>query len=328
MSSSNKKSGSAQVPYPAFGDVKMFARVAAFSIAALIVVLPPPPYGGIGVLADADASVAVNLPAAAPNEDKIFKASLSGANLLNTSVQGGGTSPANLPGDDTTTQPKLAAFDRQDPPVTRPAPAEPFSLDTMPWFSGDIFEKWNSIKTAIEAEHDILTHCRQDMQDCPAAQKFLTVIAAGLTQTGRARVGVINRAINLAIEHMSDLEQWGVDERWSPPLETFATGRGDCEDYAIAKFVALVEAGISPEDVRLVIVRDQTANDGHAITAVHVDDGWVLLDNRWLALVDDDKMRRMVPLFVIDHDGVRTYLRSPASPAALASASLAIPLAN
>ncbi len=317
----------------------MFARVTAFSIAALIVVLPPPPYGGIGVLADADASVALNLPAAASNEDKtfeakifetkIFKASLSGANLLNTSVQGGGTSPANLPRDDTTTQPKLAAFDRQDPPVTRPAPADPFSLDTMPWFSGDIFEKWNSIKAAIEAEHAILAHCRQDMQDCPpAARKFLAVIAAGLAQTGRARVGVINRAINLAIEHMSDLEQWGVDERWSPPLETFATGRGDCEDYAIAKFVALVEAGIPPEEVRLVIVRDQAANDGHAIAAVHIDDGWVLLDNRWLALVDDDKMRRMVPLFVIDHDGVRTYLRSPASPAALASASLAIPLAN
>jgi predicted transglutaminase-like cysteine proteinase len=327
MSSSNKKSGSAQAPYPAFGDVKMFARVAAFSIAALMVVLPTPPYGGIGVLADADASVAVILPAAAPNKDEISKASLSGANLLNTSVQGSGTSPANLPRDDTTTQPKLAAFDRQDPPVTRPA--EPFSLNTMPWFSADIFEKWNSIKAAIEAEHDILAHCREDMQDCPpAARKFLMVIAAGLAQTGRARVGVINRAVNLAIEHMSDLEQWGVDERWSAPLETFATGRGDCEDYAIAKFVALVEAGIPPEDVRLVIVRDQAANDGHAITAVHIDDGWVLLDNRWLALVDDDKMRRMVPLFVIDHDGVRTYLRSPAGAAALASASLAIPLAN
>jgi predicted transglutaminase-like cysteine proteinase len=327
----------------------MFARVAALSIAALMVVLPSPPCGSGGVLADADASVAVNLPAAAPNEDEtseaeIFEtktssaslsvaspsvASLSDVNLLNAGVQGAGASPANLPRNDTTTQPKLAAFDRQEPPVTRPAPAEPFSRDTMPWFSGDIFEKWNSIKAAIDAEHDILAHCREDMQDCPrAARKFLTVIAAGLAQTGRARIGVINRAINLAIEHMSDLEQWGVDERWSPPLETFATGRGDCEDYAIAKFVALVEAGIPPEDVRLVIVRDRAANDGHAVAAVHVDDGWVLLDNRWLALVDDDKMRRMVPLFVIDHDGVRTYLRSPAGAAALASASLAMPLAN
>lgn len=328
----------------------MLAHVAALGIAALLVVLPPPSRDHIGGLADGGASVAVNLPAAAPNgvktpeartfepeisEAKIVGANLSGPNHLEASIPGTDTSPANLPGDDTAAQlklaaqPKLAALDRQDPPATRAAPAEPFGLATMPWFSGDIFEKWNTVKTAIGAERDILARCRDDMQDCPpAAQKFLAVIAAGLVQTGRARIGTINRAINLAIEHMSDLEQWGVAERWSPPLETFATGRGDCEDYAIAKFVALMEAGVPPEDVRLVVVRDRTANDGHAIAAVHVGDGWVLLDNRWLALVDDDKMRRMVPLFVIDRDGVRTYLRSPAGTAALASASLAIPPAN
>ena len=40
------------------------------------------------------------------------------------------------------------------------------------------------------------------------------------------------------------MAQWGVPDRWSPPLETLATGRGDCEDYAIAKYVALTAAGI------------------------------------------------------------------------------------
>ncbi len=225
-------------------------------------------------------------------------------------------------------QPKLAALNRQDPPVMRPAPREPFGLNSMPWFSGDIFERWTNVNAAINADRNVLARCREDMRDCPpAARKFLAVIATGLQQTGRARVGVINRAINLAIEQMSDLEQWGVDERWSPPLETFATGRGDCEDYAIAKFVALIEAGVPTEDVRLVIVRDRATNDGHAVAAVHVDDGWVLLDNRWLTLVDDNKMQRMVPLFVIDQSGVRTYLRTP-NTAAMASASLGTPLAN
>ena len=44
---------------------------------------------------------------------------------------------------------------------------------------------------------------------------------------------------------MSDLAQWGVIDRWSAPLETFTTGRGDCEDYAIAKYVALTAAGVA-----------------------------------------------------------------------------------
>jgi hypothetical protein len=64
---------------------------------------------------------------------------------------------------------------------------------------------------------------------------------------GRAQIGEINRAINLAIHPMSDLAQYGEIDVWSSPLLTFTTGSGDCEDYAIAKFVALRQAGISPE---------------------------------------------------------------------------------
>ena len=41
----------------------------------------------------------------------------------------------------------------------------------------------------------------------------------------------------------SDFTQHGEADRWSAPLATFATAKGDCEDYAIAKYVALREAG-------------------------------------------------------------------------------------
>ena len=112
---------------------------------------------------------------------------------------------------------------------------------------------------------------------------------------------MINRAINLAIRPMSDRAQWGVPDRWSAPL---ATGRGDCEDYAIAKYVALKWAGMADSDVRLVIVRNLVAGEDHAIVAVHLDDSWITLDNRWLALVKDVEMRRIIPLFVLDKDGV------------------------
>ena len=159
---------------------------------------------------------------------------------------------------------------------------------------------------------DILARCRQNMKDCPsAAQKFLAIVADGRARTGRARIGEINRAINLSIKPMSDLKQWGVDERWSAPLETLTTGSGDCEDYAIAKYVALTAAGAAPEDVKLVIVRDLAVGDGHVVVAAHVDGSWIVLDNGWLTLVEDNKMRRMSPLFVIDHTGDRAYVRLP-----------------
>ena len=37
--------------------------------------------------------------------------------------------------------------------------------------------------------------------------------------------------------------------------ETFATGKGDCEDYAIAKYVVLTAAGFPRDDLRLLDLR-------------------------------------------------------------------------
>jgi hypothetical protein len=60
----------------------------------------------------------------------------------------------------------------------------------------------------------------------------------------------------------------GVPDRWSSPLETLTTGRGDCEDYAIVKYVALLNVGIKRQDVKLVLVHDllrqrEPCNYGH-----------------------------------------------------------------
>jgi predicted transglutaminase-like cysteine proteinase len=107
---------------------------------------------------------------------------------------------------------------------------------------------------------------------------------------------------------MSDLAQWGVEDRWTAPLATLTTGFGDCEDYAIAKYVALVEAGVAAEDVRLIIARDLVRGGGHAVVAVRLDGRWIMLDNRWQALADDGEMRRLIPLFVLDREGVKQFV--------------------
>jgi predicted transglutaminase-like cysteine proteinase len=171
--------------------------------------------------------------------------------------------------------------------------AEPFGVATMP---------------DIGQESEVLARCRDNTKPCPpAAQKFLAVVAEGRAHAGRARIGVINRAINLAIRPTSDLAQWGVEDRWSSPLVTLGSGRGDCEDYAIAKYVALREAGVDENDVRLVIVRDLASGNDHAVVTTRIDDKWIVLDNRRLTLVEDVEMPRVRPLFVLDHAGVKQF---------------------
>ena len=194
------------------------------------------------------------------------------------------------------------------PTELRPVVAGPFGLVAVPVTGGGVVDKWNGVVAEIGQESGILARCRDDAKLCPpAAQKFLAVIAEGRANDGRARVGVINRAINLAIRPTSDLSQWGVEDRWSAPLVTLGSGRGDCEDYAIAKYVALREAGVDENDLRLVIVRDLLSGNDHAVVTARVEEKWIVLDNRRLALVEDIEMPRMRPLFVLDHAGVKQF---------------------
>jgi predicted transglutaminase-like cysteine proteinase len=128
---------------------------------------------------------------------------------------------------------------------------------------------------------------------------------------GRARLGEINRAVNLAIHPVSDLAQFGQIDVWSSPLVTFYRGAGDCEDYAIAKFVALRMAGIPSEDLRIVVMADTLSGEGHAVAAVRLDGHWLILDNRRMAMMEDIAVRNYRALFVIDQSGVMKYSDTP-----------------
>lgn len=206
-------------------------------------------------------------------------------------------------------------------------PGEPFGND---WIAADnpyLSTKWNDVEALIHANRETLAQCRIHRTTCSsAAGRFIAVVDQGHGRMGLARIGVINRAVNLAVAPMSDMEQWGVEGHWSPPLETFATGRGDCKDYAIAKYVALMEAGIAEADLRLVIVHIQTTNEYHAITAVRFEGQWIMLDNRSMMLVRDREMPLVTPLFVLDQDGIK-HVAPMANPAKGVSASSIMPAA-
>jgi predicted transglutaminase-like cysteine proteinase len=207
-------------------------------------------------------------------------------------------------------QMNVAAIDPGTALREQPAPGL-FGLDSVAVARGEILTKWNRVAADIAADRDVLRRCREAAETCPAsAQTLLAIIAEGQAREGRARIGTINRAINLAIKPMSDLAQWGVVDRWSAPLETLGSGRGDCEDYAIAKYVALGEAGMSENDLRLVIVRDVGFGEDHAILAVRDGEKWLLLDNRRPVLLEDGELQRVEPLFALNGDGVREFKSS------------------
>jgi predicted transglutaminase-like cysteine proteinase len=193
-------------------------------------------------------------------------------------------------------------------------PAEPFGLFATRIDWGGIVTKWLAVLQRLDDERVQLALCDGDREHCAsdAALKFLAIVDSARQREGRARLGEINRAVNLAIHPMSDLAQFGEVDVWSSPLITFYRGAGDCEDYAIAKFVGLRMAGIPAEDLRIVVMADLMRGEGHAVAVVRFGGHWLILDNRRMAIMEDVSVRNYRPLFVIDQSGVMKYSEVPA----------------
>jgi predicted transglutaminase-like cysteine proteinase len=203
---------------------------------------------------------------------------------------------------------RSAATAPSEPPARNDAhAAQLFGMETEPVAAGELPEKWHHVEAAMAQDFAVVAQCNAN-ETCPvAAQRLIDISARGAGRSGRARVGLINRAADLAISPASDEMQWGVADHWSDPFETLRSNRGDCEDYAILKYAALLEAGIPKDDVKIVILKNFFPNEDHAAVATRVDGQWLILDNRTLTLVRDTDVTRAMPEFVLDHEGVKRF---------------------
>jgi predicted transglutaminase-like cysteine proteinase len=85
----------------------------------------------------------------------------------------------------------------------------------------------------------------------------------------------INKWVNDTVKPITDLEHWGVVERWNYPDD----GYGDCEDYVLLKRRMLMQSGWPRQALLITVVRDKRG-DGHAVLTVKTDKGEFILDNQ------------------------------------------------
>jgi predicted transglutaminase-like cysteine proteinase len=89
-----------------------------------------------------------------------------------------------------------------------------------------------------------------------AGAKALQVLWASLVARDElTKLAAVNEFFNRRVVFGTDQEVWGVEDYWASPLEMLGKGRGDCEDYVIGKYFALLVAGLPVAKLRLVYVR-------------------------------------------------------------------------
>jgi len=209
-----------------------------------------------------------------------------------------------------------------------PAGKAPFGVVAFRAPEGILWRKWRRIEADMAKEHAVLQHCRTNPKTCPPnAAQFLQLITAVKARSGRGQLDEVNSAVNMVIRYVSDFAQHGEADRWSTALATFATRKGDCEDYAIAKYVALTEAGFPRDDLLLVLARDRAVRQDHVMLAARLDSQWLILDSRRSESMDDSEATSFTPLFTINGRGVRLFAAPYATRGSVEGAVEATPAA-
>lgn len=115
-----------------------------------------------------------------------------------------------------------------------------------------------------------------------------------------AQLEAVNSFMNQA-PYITDPVNYGVPDYWATPLQ-FLSKDGDCEDYAIAKFVSLRQLGFRNAHMRIVVVDDLNLRIAHAILVVYLDGRAYVLDNQISRVIPAETINHYRPVFSINED--------------------------
>ena len=138
-------------------------------------------------------------------------------------------------------------------------------------------------------------------------EKFVEEQESSLAEGGQPVLPTVDllKAVNLYMNRSSyiiDPVNWGIPDYWATPDEFFLKD-GDCEDYAISKFVTLKRLGIDPSLMRLVILQDENLRIAHAVLAVEIDGVFHILDNQVDGVLPHTQILHYRPVYSINEDG-------------------------
>lgn len=153
------------------------------------------------------------------------------------------------------------------------------------------FVKWSGMFNRFEAAlHD------------PASQRILTAWTNQIRPYANRNIIEMAEGVNDIInqqQYVNDDSNWGVSDYWETPVEFFKRG-GDCEDFAIAKYVSLRVLGVPEDRMRIAIVHDERKNMPHAVLVVYSEQGPLILDNQVKEVRFAQSVNYYRPIFTIN----------------------------
>ena len=159
--------------------------------------------------------------------------------------------------------------------------------------------KWKRVLSKVRGEIQTLNTCAAPK--CPpGATSWQRIMKQAQGKERMEQLKMVNSFFN-KWPYRLDQDAYGVSDWWATPQE-FLKISGDCEDYAIIKYFALRELGISQDDLRIVVVKDRIRGIAHAVLAVFTHGDAYILNNVSDAIFTHDKYRHYTPQYSLNEE--------------------------
>ncbi len=172
--------------------------------------------------------------------------------------------------------------------------AEQPSADLTP------FPKWTNLLQKIQQDNLEAPQGCSGI-NCPA-QQWQKILQLAQQATGIQILGIINKAVN-QYRYIADYKIWQKQDYWASPKQFFEKGGGDCEDYAIVKYMALRKIGWDPSQMRIVVLQDTKLKQLHSVLAVRFNGKTYIMDNQIRKLITDKQLSHYIPIYSINETG-------------------------
>ncbi len=162
---------------------------------------------------------------------------------------------------------------------------------------------------------DKMTRLAEQRYGHAATQTILAwrnLVQLGLTTSPEEKLNQANSFFNRRVRFEDDLTIWRKSDYWATPLETIGKGAGDCEDFAIAKYITLREMGVPAEKLRLIYVRARIGGPQSTISQAHMVVGYyasaneepLVLDNLISEIRPASRRTDLFPIFSFNSQGL------------------------
>jgi predicted transglutaminase-like cysteine proteinase len=174
-------------------------------------------------------------------------------------------------------------------------------------FGGDLarFTQWTDMQTRNTQEQAATKPCAQGEASGCTPREWTQLIAEMQGKSLRQKVEIANTAMNQH-PYVPTEQNWHRAMYWESPFQFLRAG-GQCQDYAIAKYELLRDAGVPANQLEMVVLHATALGADHAVLVAYVDGQSLVMDNMTAQIVPSNQDTTYRPYYALNENGWQRF---------------------